>query len=238
MKTLFLLAVLSVSFAYTWNLTTQGYSQAFSPVQQLDGTFKTPDSIDIPQNVVNLTLLGCFGGFVVAMVIIFNQQTAPVLAPVYAALEGLSLGAISAAFEAKYPGITLEAVVSTLGVAHCMMTIYGSGLLKPTQGFAIGLISAMFGILALYIVDIVMQAFGVYIPIVHSAGPWGIALQVVIVTIAALNLILDFGTITESAERHAPKWYEWYAAFSVMVTLVWLYLEILKLIAKVRRSDD
>ena len=238
LKSLILLTILSASFAYTWDLATHGYAESFAPTQQADGTSKIPDAITIPSNVYGLALTGSLAGFVVAMVIIFNQRTAPFLAPIYAGLEGLALGAISAGAEAQYPGITLQAVGSTLGVTYGMLGLYGLGILKPTQGFAAGLIAAMFGILALYIVDDVMMLFGSYVPVVHSSGPWGIVLQVFIVGIAALNLILDFGQITEAAERRAPKWFEWYAGFSLLVTLVWLYLEIIRLIMKTRSSDD
>jgi uncharacterized YccA/Bax inhibitor family protein len=234
LKSLFLLAILSVTFAYSWNLSTQGYSEAFSVV---NAEGRPPDAIDISPASINLALIGCFGGFLVAMVVIFKQNTAPFLAPVYAGLEGLALGAISAAFEAKFPGIALEAVASTLGVTLGMLVLYGAGILRPSAKFAAGLLAAMVGILALYIVDLIAQGFGSYVSVVHSSGPWGVVLQFVIVGVAALNLILDFGMIADAAEEKAPKWYEWYAGFSLLVTLVWLYLEILRLYAKLKSSD-
>jgi uncharacterized YccA/Bax inhibitor family protein len=233
-KSAFLLAVLICTFAYTWNLTTQGYASAFS---QLTAEGKAPDSIDIPSSVMGLTMLGVFGGFAVALVVIFAQRTAPYLSPVYAALEGLALGSISAAFEAHYPGIVIQTVSSTLGVTAGMLVLYSSGILRPTEKFMVGLLSAMVGILLLYFTDSILHLFGSYVPVVHSAGPWGILLQVAIVVVASLNLIVDFGLITDAAENKAPKWYEWYAGFSLLVTLVWLYLEILKLLAKLRSGD-
>lgn len=233
-KSLFLLAILACTFAYTWQLTTQGYTASFAP----DAVGKVPDAINIPSSAIELAFVGCLGGFVVAMVIIFAKHTAPYLSPVYAALEGLAMGAISAGFEAKYPGIALQAIGSTIGVTLGMLTLYSSGILRPTQGFMTGLLAAMFGILVLYFVDAIMIAFGSYVPVVHSAGPWGIVLQFAIVCVAALNLIPDFGLIAESAENKAPKSYEWYAGFSLLVTLVWLYFEILKFLAKLRSSDD
>lgn len=236
-KTLVLLAILACTFAYTWNLTTQGFAEAYAPVQQADGVVRPPDAIDIPGNVIGLALLGCFGGFAVALVVIFVQRTAPFLAPVYAALEGLALGAISAGFEAKYPGIALQAIGSTLGVTFGMLVLYGTGILRPTAGFVAGLLAAMFGIILLYTIDIIMQCFGTYVPIVHDNSWWGIGLQFVIVGVAALNLIVDFGLIADAAENKAPAWYEWYAGFSLLVTLVWLYLEILKLLAKFKSKD-
>lgn len=232
-KSLVLLVILSCTFAYTWQLTTQSYTEAFSAVEGV-----VPDAISIPGNVTVLAITGSLLGFLTALVIIFKNETAPYLSPVYAALQGLSLGAISAAFEAKYPGIALQATASTIGVTLGMLLLYTSGILRPTQGFMTGLLAAMFGILALYLIDSIMILFGSYVPIVHSFGPWGIALQFIIVGVAALSLIPDFGLIAKSAEGKASKSYEWYAAFSLMVTLVWLYLEIIKLIAKVRSSDD
>ena len=232
-KSLVLLAVLACTFIYTWNQTTIGYASAFS--QQVEG--KIPNSIDLPPSGVPLVILGLFGGFCTALVIIFNQKTAPYLSPVYAALEGLVLGAISAGVEAKYPGIVFEAVMSTFGVTTAMLALYSSGILRPTQGFVAGVFSAMCGILMLYIADMIMMSFGNYIPIVHQNGPWAILLQVFIVGIAALNLIIDFGQIVEMCESRAPKWYEWYGAFSLLVTLVWLYIEIVNLLMKAK-SDD
>lgn len=233
-KTLVLLAVMSVTFAYTWSLSTVGYSTAFAA----DSAGKIPDAIDIPSNVIGLAVTGCIGAFVVAMITIFNQRSAPFMAPIYAALEGLALGAISAGFEAKYPGIVLEAMLGVCGTAMVMNLLYSSGILRPTQGFMVGLLAAMGGILVLYFADIIMQMNGSYISVVHSSGPWGIALQTGIVLIAALNFIIDFGNITEAAENRAPKWYEWYAAFGLMLTIVWLYLEMLQWLAKLKGNDD
>lgn len=236
-KSLVLLAILCCTFAYTWHLSTQGFAEAYAPATQADGVVRPPDAIDIPPQVVGLAVLGCLGGFVVAMIVIFAQRTAPFLAPVYAALEGLALGAISAGFEAKYPGIALQAAGGTLGVFFAMLVLYASGILRPTAGFMAGLLAAMFGILILYFADMIMMAFGTYIPIVHDNSWMAIGLQIFIVGIAALNFIVDFGLISDAAENKAPAWYEWYAGFSLLVTVVWLYLEILKLLAKLKSKD-
>lgn len=235
-KSLVLLAILCCTFGYTWHLTTQGFASAYAPVQQADGVVRPPDAIDIPGNVIGLAVLGVLGGFVVAMVVIFWQRSAPFLAPVYAALEG-SACAISAGFEAKYPGIALQAAGSTLGVFFAMLFLYGTGILRPTAGFMAGLLAAMFGILILYFVDSIMLCFGSYVPVVHDNSWMAIGLQIFIVGIAALNFIVDFGLISDAAEDKAPAWFEWYAGFSLLVTVVWLYLEILKLIAKFRSKD-
>lgn len=234
-KTLVLLAIMSATFIYTWIEATAGYSTAF----QQAASQNLPAAISIPQNVIGLAAAGVIGAFVVSMIVIFNQRSAPILAPIYAGLEGLALGAISAGFEARYPGIVMEAMTGVLGTTAIMAVIYSSGLLRPTEGFVTGLLAAMGGILMLYLADIIMQYFGgTSIEIVHGNSMMSIGLQVFIVGIAALNLIIDFGTITEAAENRAPKWYEWYAAFGLMVTIVWLYLEMLKLLAKLKSSDD
>jgi len=238
-KTLILLAILSVTFAYSWNIATQGYSEAYSALQSAReaGASNVPNQVPISPAAIPLIVGGCLGGFVVAMVVIFWQRSAPFLSPIYAGLEGLALGGISAAFEAKYPGIALEAVGATLGTAFGMLFLYSTGIIRPTKKFMIGLLAAMLGILCLYLVDMVMMAFGSYVPVVHSNGTWGIILSGAIVCVAALNLIVDFGQITDAAEGKAPKSYEWYCGFSILVTLVWLYLELLRLLAKLRGGD-
>lgn len=233
-KILILLSILMIAFGYTWKLGTQGYAEAYAP----DSLGVYPDSITIPDNVINLILTGSIGGFIVALVIIVSKKSAPFFSPIYAALEGVALGGISAAFEAKYPGISLQAVGATLGTAVSMFVLYSFEIIKPTEKFKLGLISAMFGIIALYSIDLIMGLFGSYVPVLHSSGYFGMGLQIIIVIIAALNLILDFDLISTSSENKAPKWFEWYAAFSLLVTLVWLYLEILKLLAKMKSNDD
>jgi uncharacterized YccA/Bax inhibitor family protein len=230
-KTLFLLAIMGGTFFYTWNLTTAGYHSAFTTP---DTGGQLPTQVSIPNNVYGIAAGGALGAFVVAILTIFWQRLSPVTAPVYAALEGLALGAISAAFEAKYPGIVMEAMASTFGVAASMLFLYGTGILRPTQKFAVGIIAAMFGILIVYLVDIVMHMFGGYVPVVHQGGTWGVLFSVFVVSIAALSLILDFEDFRLAAEDKAPKWYEWYAGFGLMVTLVWLYLEVLRLWAKTK----
>lgn len=241
-KSLVLLAILATTFAYTWHLSTVGYVEAWHKaaaaehVPDKDGKIP-PDAISIPDNVIVLTTFGVLGGFLVAMVIIFVQSTAPYLSPVYAALEGLALGAISAGFEAKHPGIAMEAIAATLGMTLVMLLVYATGLIKPTKGFVLGLCIAMFGIVILYLVDIVMGMCGTYVPIVHGNGWQSIVLSLFIVGIASLNLIVDFGMMTEAAEDRAPKSYEWYTAFGLMLTLVWLYLEILRLLGMTSNND-
>ncbi len=242
-KTAILLAILLSTFMYTWNMTTVGYEAAWKTAEAEPARFndegkQLPTQISIPSSVYPYAMVGCFGGFVVAMIIIFNPTTAPFLSPIYAGLEGLALGAISAGFEAKYPGIAIQAGGATFGVLAGLLLIYMTGLVRPSQNFALGLLAAMFGILVVYFLDILLQAFGAgYVPVVHGNSWASIGFSAFVVIIAALNLVLDFDFIEKGVENKAPKYMEWYGAFGLMVTLVWLYLEIIRLIAKARSKD-
>jgi uncharacterized YccA/Bax inhibitor family protein len=181
-----------------------------------------------------LIWIGAIGGFIMAMVTVFKQSWSPVTAPIYALLEGLFLGAVSASLEAYYHGIAIEAVALTFGTCFCMLLAYRSGLIRATEKFKIGIVAATGGIAVFYLVTMVLGFFGVQIPLIYGSGPVGIIFSLVVVTIAALNLILDFDFIEQGAMRGAPKYMEWYGAFGLMVTLVWLYLEILRLLTKLR----
>jgi uncharacterized YccA/Bax inhibitor family protein len=181
-----------------------------------------------------LAMIGAFGGFVVAMVTCFKMEWSPVTAPVYALLEGLCLGGISAVLESRYPGIAIQSVGLTFGTCFCMLAAYRSGLIRPTRKFMIGVFAATGGICLVYFLDIVLGIFGIGIPGIFGAGPVGILFSLAVVVIAALNLILDFNFIEQGAAQGAPKYMEWYGAFGLMVTLVWLYLEILRLLSKLR----
>ena len=239
-KTLFLFAVLSLGFGWTWGITTQNYTAAFSEVAQhhrVDSNGKQlADQIDLPPAVYGHCLIGVLGGFVVAMIIIFNPPVSPFLGPAYAFLEGMALGAISAGFEAKYPGIALQAAGATFGTLIGMLMLYSTGIVRVTPGFMKGLLAAMFGILVIYMIDIVMGFFGTYVSVVHDRSWASIGLSGFIVAIAAFNLVVDFDTVEQGVGR-APKYMEWYAGFGLMVTLVWLYLEILRLLAKLKGDD-
>jgi len=177
---------------------------------------------------------GLLGGFVVALITIFKPTLAPVTAPIYALLEGLALGAISAFFEARYPGIVIQAVALTFGVLVALLIAYRSGAIPVTQNFRMGVVAATGGIAVFYLVAIGMSFFGVRIAFLHEGSLLGIGFSVFVVVIAALNLVLDFDFIEKGAEQGAPKFMEWYAAFGLMVTLIWLYLEILRLLSKLR----
>lgn len=180
-------------------------------------------------------------GLVVALIIIFKQSWAPYLALAYAMFEGLFLGAVSAiysaAFAESYPGIVMQAVMLTFGCAGLMFVAYRTGLIKATNTFKRVVIMATGAIALLYLASMIMNLFGAQMPYLHDNGPIGIGISVVIVAVAALNLILDFDMIDGGAANGAPKYFEWYAAFGLMVTMVWLYLEILRLLSKLSSRD-
>jgi uncharacterized YccA/Bax inhibitor family protein len=173
-------------------------------------------------------------GLVVAIATIFRPQWSPVTGPVYALVEGAFLGLVSMVFEASYPGIATQAVALTFGVLGAMLLIYRTGLVKVTQRFRTGVAAATLAIFATYLVALVLGLFGVRVPLLNDASPLGILISLAIVVVAALNLVLDFDLIERGARAGAPRYMEWYAAFGVLVTLVWLYLELLRLLAKLR----
>ncbi len=178
---------------------------------------------------------GSIGALIIALVTVFNKRWAPISAPLYAICKGLVVGAVSAIYEQLYEGIVIQAVGLTLGVLFSLLLAYKSGWIKVTQNFRLGVVAATGSIFLLYLVSIGLSFFGLSIPFLHDSGPIGIGISVVIVIVAALNLVLDFDFIESGAERDAPKYMEWYGAFGLMVTLVWLYLELLRLLAKLNR---
>lgn len=177
---------------------------------------------------------GALGGFVVALITVFKKTAAPFTTPIYGGLEGLFLGGISAAFEMKYPGIVLNAVGLTFGTLFALLIAYKSRLIQATQNFRLGIAAATGGIFLLYMVNMVMGFFGKSIGFIHQSGPVGILFSVFVVGIAALNLVMDFDFIERGAEQGSPKYMEWYGAFGIVVTLIWLYIEILRLLSKLQ----
>ena len=177
---------------------------------------------------------GLLCSFILSMVIIFKRDMAPYLAIPYSVCEGFALGGISAFFEMRYPGIVMQAVGATFGTLLCLLAAYRSGMIKATENFKLGIVAATGGICMLYLTTMVLRMFGMSMPFVHSTGTFGILFSVFVVVIAALNLVLDFDFIESGVEARAPKSLEWYAAFGLMVTLIWLYLEILNLLAKLQ----
>jgi uncharacterized YccA/Bax inhibitor family protein len=215
-KTGILLLCAIATASYTWHLFLQ--------------------SRDV-SDVSGLMIGGIFGGFICAMVTIFKKEWSPVTAPVYALLEGLALGGISAAFEIRYPGIAIQAVSLTFGTLLVLLMAYRSGLIPVTQKLRLGIVAATGGICVFYLLELVLGFFGVHFAAINGSGPIGIAFSLVVVAVAALNLVLNFDFIEQGVQQGAPKYMEWYGAFGIMVTLVWLYLELLRLLSKVRSRN-
>ena len=180
--------------------------------------------------------IGALGGFVVALVTIFKKSWAPVTAPIYAACEGLALGSVSALYEVRYPGIVFQAVALTFCTMAAMLIAYKTRAIRATENFKLGVIAATGGIALVYLVSFLLRAFaGIDVGFMHSSGWLGIGVSLVVVFVAALNLVLDFDFVERGAAGGAPRYMEWYGAFGLLVTLVWLYLEILRLLGKLNR---
>ena len=177
---------------------------------------------------------GAIGGLVLALVTIFKKEWSPVTAPMYAIVEGLFLGAISAMYNHMYEGIVMQAVLLTFGTLFAMLFCYRSGLIKATENFKMGVAAATGGIFLVYLASTVLGMFGIQIPMIHESGLVGIGFSLVVVVVAALNLVLDFDFIETGVEKGAPKYMEWYGAFGLIVTLVWLYIEFLRLLSKLQ----
>lgn len=177
-------------------------------------------------------IAGGIGGFIAAIVTVFKPAWSPITAPIYSVLQGLFLGGISAMFNAQYPGIVINAVALTFGTLFALLFAYKSGLIKATENFRLGVVAATGGIAITYLISFVLGFFGVNVGFIHSNGPAGIIFSLVVVVVAALNLVLDFDFIEKGSERGAPKFMEWYGAFGLMVTLIWLYIEFLRLLSK------
>ena len=186
----------------------------------------------LPFNILMYT--GIFGGIILALATIFKKEWSPVTAPLYAAFEGLAIGGISAVFELMYPGIVIQAVSLTFGTLFVLLTLYKSGTIRVTDKFRTGIIAATGAVALIYIVNFVMSFFSSGVPFIYSSSLFGIGFSLVVVAIAAMNLLLDFDFITKSAVSNAPKYMEWYASFGLMITLIWLYFEILRLLSKLQ----
>ena len=209
-KTAMALAILFITATYVWGQGTAG---------------------TLPMGLI---WGGFIGGFIVAMVTVFKHAWAPYTTPLYAAFEGAALGGISFIFEQQYPGIVSQAIFLTFGTLGALLVAYRSGIIKATENFKLGVAAATGGIFLVYLLSFIVGFFGVEVPLIHSSGTFGILFSLFVVVIAALNLVLDFDFIEEGAERGAPKYMEWYGAFGLLVTLIWLYLEILRLLAKLQ----
>src|SRR5271168_1350384 len=213
-KTGILLICVVATAAWSWNLFTRS-----------------------PEAALPLLAVGGIGGFIVALVTIFKKAWSPVTAPMYALLEGLVLGSASAMLEARFPGIAIQAVSLTFGTLVALLLAYRSGVIRVTDKFRLGIVAATGGIALFYVIEMILGFFGVHFAAVNGSGAIGVGFSVFVVIIAALNLVLDFDFIENGARAGAPKYMEWYGAFGLMVTLIWLYLEILRLLTKIRGRD-
>jgi uncharacterized YccA/Bax inhibitor family protein len=184
--------------------------------------------------LVTWVLVSSVSAVVVMLVTLFKHGLAPYTTPLYAAMQGVTLGGVSILFEAQYPGIVGQAVFLTFGTLGALLVAYRSGLIKATQNFRLGVAAATGGVFLFYLVTFVLGFAGIRVPMIHENGLVGILFSVFVVALAALNLVLDFDFIEQGITRGAPKHMEWYGAFGLLVTLVWLYIEILRLLAKLK----
>lgn len=191
-----------------------------------------------PASAWPLLIGGAISGFIVALVTAFKKEWAPVTAPIYALCEGLFIGAISAVYEARLQGIVLQAGMLTFGTLFGLLAAYRSGWIRATENFKLGVVAATGGICLMYLVSWVLSLFGVNMSFLHGSGLLSIGISAFVVVIAALNLVLDFDFIEQGAQLGAPKYLEWYGAFGLLVTLVWLYIEILRLLLKLAGRRD
>jgi uncharacterized YccA/Bax inhibitor family protein len=211
-KSLVLVLLTVFSASYTWYSVATGNGALVGPA----------------------TMIGGIGGFIAALVTIFKPKLSPYTAPLYAVLEGLFVGGISSIYNARFAGLPLQAVALTFGVFISMLVVYRTGLVRATEQFRLGVFAATGGIAVMYLLSFVLGLFGVRMAFLHDSSPLSIGISLVVVVVAALNLVLDFDFIERGAERRAAKYMEWYGAFGLLVTLVWLYLEMLRLLSKLQ----
>jgi len=226
--------------------TFQNISNASSEKMTIDGTVnKTTISLMIllfcayytySTSNTGFIMIGFIGGFITALVTIFKKHLAPYTVPIYAAFEGLALGGISAIYNHMYTGIVQQAIFLTFGIFLALLFAYKTKIIKPTENFKLGIFAATGGIAIVYFISFIMSFFGGGLSIMNpqNSSLISIGFSLFVVIIASLNLVLDFDFIEEAAENNIPKYMEWYAAFGLLVTLIWLYLEILRLLAKLQ----
>lgn len=225
-KALLMLLLVVLGAAFTW--------KGFFDSMPLDATEK----VALPTSVMIWMLVGGIGGFITSLVVIFSPKSSPIAAPIYAVLEGLFLGGISAFFALQYTGnIIIQAVGLTFITFFLMLTAYRSGWIKVTEKFRTIILVATGAIALMYFLSFILGLFGVHMGFIHSNGLIGIGISIVIIAIAALNLLLDFDFIDRATHHGAPKYMEWFGAFGLMVTLIWLYIEFLRLLSKLYSRD-
>jgi uncharacterized YccA/Bax inhibitor family protein len=180
---------------------------------------------------------GAIGGLVLALATTFKPAWSAVTAPLYALVEGLFIGGLSSMMEAAFPGIVIQATLLTFGTLFAMLGAYTSGLIRATEKFKLGVVAATGGIMIVYLITFALSFFGIQAPFMHGGGWMSIAFSLFVIGVAALNFILDFDLIEQGARRGAPKYMEWYAGFALMVTLIWLYVEFLRLLSNLKGRE-
>lgn len=221
-KTALMLLIVIAAAIFTWN-------------KFFEAVTTNPETASAA--IMPWVIVGGIGGLIAALVTAFRPKSAGISAPIYAVFEGLLLGGLSAVFESMYGGIVMRAVLLTLAVFFAMLFLYRSGIIKVTQKLKMGIFAATAGIAVVYLVSFIGSFFGMQMSFLHGNSNLSIGISLFIVAIAALNLVLDFSFIEEAAGAGAPKYMEWYGAFGLMVTLIWLYLEILRLLSKLASRD-
>ena len=216
-KTAICLLLVVMAGAFVWNLALKGY-------------------MDMVQS---LTFVSAIVAMIMGFVIIFKRQSQAIqfLVPLYALFEGAFLGGVSFMFETYFPGVVLTAVKATILCVAVMLFLFKTGIIKVTDTLRAGIIMCTATIAGIYLIDILLSFFGIRVPFLYSTSPVGIGVSVIVVIVAAFNLLLDFDFIYQASQRFMPKFMEWYGAFGLMVTIVWLYIELLKLLAKFQRRD-
>lgn len=222
-KTAIMLLIVIFAATFTW--------------RQFFGAIDPAVPGEMPSGVMGWMLGGAIGGFITAMITIFSPRRAAMTAPIYAVCEGLFLGAISAMFEARFPGLVMRAVSLTFGVFVIMLLLFRSGTIQVTDKFRTVIIAATGGIALVYLVSFIASMFGASLGFMQGNSMISIGFSLVVVVVAALNLILDFDMIIRGADAQAPQYMEWYGAFGLMVTLIWLYLEMLRLLSKLNSRN-
>jgi len=223
--TTILLALLMVAGWFGWQAVVLG-PKTTAPDGTVEQAFSMPAWLWV----------SWIGGFAVAIFTIFKPKVARVTAPLYALAQGLLVGAISRAYEVRFEGIVLQAVMLTIGVFVVMLVLFATGAIKVNDKLRIGIIAATGAVALVYLFNIILSMFGANVPMIHDAGPVGIGFSVLVVGIAAFNLLLDFDFVQRAVAARAPRYMEWFAAFGLLITLIWLYLEMLRLLGKLRSN--
>ena len=224
-KTFAMLMIIIVAASLTWKA-------ALPYTMGVDGGIMLKN----PGLVTGLMIAGVIGGLITAIITIFKKEWSKITAPIYAIMEGLFLGGLSAWVESMFPGLVIKAVMLTFGVFFLMLIAYRMKIIKPTQKLMMGIVIATAAVGLFYLVQMILNMFGVTLP-TQGNGWIGIGFSLLVVGIAALNLILDFKMVEDGVNQGAPKYMEWYASFGLMVTLIWLYIEILNLLMKLQSRD-